>query len=211
MNYKLLHELIDHLEKFDQEKKTDSVEDFRIWLNEKHYESQSPKFISEQEKHQVFDLENEIAKQVILLGRFSKQMIRRGLQDFPQLANEEFTYLFRLVNEPDLTKMQLVEKNAHEKQTGMEIIKRLVKNGLVKELSDESDKRIKRLQITSDGKEMFEKSLQDVTVVSRVLSAKLSDNEKDELLRLLKKLNEFHFTIYHEHKTSDIGAINSLI
>jgi hypothetical protein len=43
------------------------------------------------------------------------------------LANEEFTYLYRLMDEETLTKMQLVERNAHEKQTGIEIIKRMVK------------------------------------------------------------------------------------
>ena len=40
------------------------------------------------------------------MGRFSKQMIRKGLSDFPTLANEEFTYLYRLKDEPSLTKMQ---------------------------------------------------------------------------------------------------------
>ena len=60
MNYELIHKLIEHLEKFNQEKKSNSLYDFRVWLNQKYYESQSPKFISEQEKHEVFDLENEI-------------------------------------------------------------------------------------------------------------------------------------------------------
>lgn len=211
MNYELLQELIQNLEKFDQERKSNSLEDFRRWLNEKHYKSESPKFISEKENHAVFDLENEIAKQVILLGRFSKQTIRRGLQVFPELANEEFTYLYRLMDEPNLTKMQLVEKNAHEKQTGMEIIKRLVKNGLIEEFKDENDRRIKRLKVSNSGKKMFEKSIKDVTIVSRILSAQLSENEKNDLLKLLKKLNEFHFTIYHEFKNSRIEEINKLI
>jgi hypothetical protein len=36
MNYLLLKEVIENLEQFDQEKNSSSIEDFRIWLNEKH-------------------------------------------------------------------------------------------------------------------------------------------------------------------------------
>lgn len=211
MNYLLLKEIIDELEEFDQKKGSSSLEDFRFWLNEKAYQKTNPTELFKKEHQKVFDLENEIAKQVILLGRFSKQMIRRGLKDFPQLANEEFTYLYRLMDENSLTKMQLVERNAHEKQTGMEIIKRLVKNKLVEEFPDDNDKRITRVKITDFGKKIFSKSVQDVTVTSRILSAKLDENEKNDLLSLLKKLNEFHFNVYHEHKNSDIQEINDLI
>lgn len=194
-----------------KKKGSSSLEDFRFWLNEKAYQKTNPTELFKKEHQKVFDLENEIAKQVILLGRFSKQMIRRGLKDFPQLANEEFTYLYRLMDESSLTKMQLVERNAHEKQTGMEIIKRLVKNKLVEEFPDDNDKRITRVKITDFGKKIFSKSVQDVTVTSRILSAKLDENEKNDLLSLLKKLNEFHFNVYHEHKNSDIQEINDLI
>ncbi|MFT3919369.1 MarR family winged helix-turn-helix transcriptional regulator [Cloacibacterium sp.] len=211
MNYLLLKEVIENLEQFDQEKNSSSIEDFRIWMNEKAYQKVNPTELFKKENQKAFDLENEIAKQVILLGRFTKQMIRRGLKEFPQLANEEFTYLYRLMDEETLTKMQLVERNAHEKQTGMEIIKRLVKNKLVEEFPDKNDKRTTRLKLTELGKNTFLESIKDVTTTSRVLSAKLEDEEKENLLAILRKLNEFHFHIYQEYKTAEIDEINSLI
>lgn len=188
-----------------------TIEDFRNFLNDKHYKSQSPRFISESEQKKVNDLENEIAKQVILLSRFTKQMIRRGLQDFPELYNEEFTYLYRIMDEPLLTKMQLVEKNAHEKQTGMEIIRRLVKNNLLEEIPDSKDKRVTRLKISELGKKYFHQSVESVSITSRVLSAKLDIEEKHNLLKTLKKLNEFHFNVYHQYKNFNITEINNLI
>lgn len=211
MNYLLLKEVIENLEQFDQEKNSSSIEDFRIWMNEKAYQKVNPTELFKKENQKVFDLENEIAKQVILLGRFTKQMIRRGLKEFPQLANEEFTYLYRLMDEETLTKMQLVERNAHEKQTGMEIIKRLVKNKLAEEFPDKNDKRTTRLKLTELGKNTFLESIKYVTTTSRVLSAKLEDEEKENLLAILRKLNEFHFHIYQEYKTAEIDEINSLI
>lgn len=214
MNTQFFINLLQEVQKYEQSKvykQNFTIEDFRIWLNDKQYKSQSPRFISENERKKVNDIENEIAKQIILLGRFTKQMIRRGLQKFPELYNEEFTYLYRLIDEPMLTKMQLVKKNAHEKQTGMEIIKRLVKNNLVEEIADENDKRVKRLKITILGRKFFDESIESVSTTSRVLSAKLEPNEKNNLLEILKKLNEFHFNIYHTYKDANINEINRLI
>jgi DNA-binding MarR family transcriptional regulator len=213
MNTNFLINVILEIDEFQKEKNKSNatIEEFRIWLNEKAYNAVNPTELFKKENQKVFDLENEIAKQVILLGRFTKQMIRRGLKDFPHLANEEFTYLYRLMDEETLTKMQLVERNAHEKQTGIEIIKRMVKNNLVEEFPDENDKRTTRLKLTDLGKKTFLESINDVTITSRVLSAKLEDKEKENLLKLLRKLNEFHFHIYQEYKTAEIDEINSLI
>lgn len=202
---------VQEFENSGRSKNDSTIEDFRNFLNDKFYKSQSPRFISESEQKKVNDLENEIAKQVILLSRFTKQMIRRGLQDFPELYNEEFTYLYRIMDEPLLTKMQLVEKNAHEKQTGMEIIRRLVKNNLLVEIPDSKDKRVTRLKISELGKKYFDQSVESVSITSRVLSAKLDIEEKDNLLKTLRKLNEFHFNVYHQYKDSDITEINNLI
>lgn len=202
---------VQEFENSGRSKNDSTIEDFRNFLNDKHYKSQSPRFISESEQKKVNDLENEIAKQVILLSRFTKQMIRRGLQEFPELYNEEFTYLYRIMDEPLLTKMQLVEKNAHEKQTGMEIIRRLVKNNLLEEIPDSKDKRVTRLKISELGKKYFDQSVESVSITSRVLSAKLDIEEKNNLLKTLRKLNEFHFNVYHQYKDSDITEINNLI
>lgn len=202
---------VQEFENSGRSKNDSTIEDFRNFLNDKFYKSQSPRFISESKQKKVNDLENEIAKQVILLSRFTKQMIRRGLQDFPELYNEEFTYLYRIMDEPLLTKMQLVEKNAHEKQTGMEIIRRLVKNNLLEEIPDSKDKRVTRLKISELGKKYFDQSVESVSITSRVLSAKLDIEEKNNLLKTLKKLNEFHFNVYHQYKDSDITEINNLI
>ena len=184
-----------------------SVEDFRMWLNDKKYTEESPTKLFKNENHQVSFTENEICKQVLLLGRYSKLLIRKGLSDFPELANEEFTYLYRLKDEPFLTKIQLIEKNGHEKQTGTQIIKRLLEAGFLEEKNDETDKRSKRLNLTKSGEKIFHESVEKVNQTSKILSGKLDDGEKIELLRLLKKLNEFHGHIYADYKNTDVNDI----
>lgn len=203
----LLHQVKD-FENSDTYKPHSTVEDFRMWLNDRKYRKESPTKLFKNEEHEVSFTENEICKQVLLLGRYSKQLIRKGLGDFPELANEEFTYLYRLKDEPNLTKIQLIERNGHEKQTGTQIIKRLLEYELVEEKNDSEDKRSKRLNITEKGKDYFHRSIEKVNKTSKILSGKLQEKEKSELLELLKKLNDFHATIYSQYKNFNIEELN---
>lgn len=202
----LLHQVKD-FENSEACKPHSTTEDFRLWLNDRKYREESPTKLFKNEEHEVSFTENEICKQVLLLGRYSKQAIRRGLKDFPELANEEFTYLYRLKDEPNLTKMQLIERNGHEKQTGTQIIKRLLESGMVAEKNDEKDKRSKRLNLTRKGEQVFHESVKKVNITSKFLSGQLDDGEKTALLDLLKKLNEFHGHFYREDKSSDLEKL----
>lgn len=202
----LLHQVKD-FENSEACKPHSTTEDFRLWLNDRKYREESPTKLFKNEEHEVSFTENEICKQVLLLGRYSKQAIRRGLKDFPELANEEFTYLYRLKDEPNLTKMQLIERNGHEKQTGTQIIKRLLECGMVAEKNDEKDKRSKRLNLTRKGEQVFHESVNKVNITSKFLSGQLDDGEKTALLDLLKKLNEFHGHFYREDKSSDLEKL----
>ncbi|KFC22526.1 MarR family winged helix-turn-helix transcriptional regulator [Epilithonimonas lactis] len=202
---------VKEFESSDSYKPNADLEDFRVWMNDKKYKDESPTKLFRNENHQVSYTENEICKQVLLLARYSKLLIRKGLADFPELANEEFTYLYRLKDEPFLNKIQLIERNGHEKQTGTQIIKRLLEAGFLEEKNDEDDKRSKRVNLTKKGEEIFHGSVSKVDQTSKILSGKLSDDEKNELLKLLKKLNEFHAHIYSEYKNSDIDKINDIL
>ena len=211
-----LNLIIDILTELDNYQKANpnanaGLDDFRLYLNQKAYENENPRNLTAKFDLDVNDLENEIAKQVIMLGRYSKQLIRKSLENHPDLVNEDFTYLFRMMDYESLTKMQLIEKNAHEKQTGIEIIKRLVKNGLLAESPDENDKRSTRIAVTPKGKKVFLESMQDITVVSKIMCGQLDTKEKEALLSSLKKLNTFHHTVYSNFKNENTSEILKLI
>lgn len=213
MELNLIIELLKELDSFQktQTGNQKSLEDFRIYLNEKAYEKETPRNLTKKFDLEVYDLENEIAKQVIMLGRYSKQLIRKSLENNPNLVNEDFTYLFRMMDYSSLTKMQLIEKNAHEKQTGIEIIKRLVKNGLLVESPDQNDKRSTRISVTEKGKTVFLQSMKDITIVSKIMCGKLNEDEKENLLNSLKKLNTFHHTVYTNFKNEDLVKILKMV
>lgn len=213
MELHLIIEILTELDAFQQNHPSSqpSLEDFRMHLNQRAYQKENPRNLTDKFDLDVYDLENEIAKQVIMLGRYSKQLIRKSLENHATLVNEDFTYLFRMMDYDSLTKMQLIEKNAHEKQTGIEIIKRLVKNGLFAESPDENDKRSTRISVTEKGKKVFLESMQDITKVSKIMCGRLNQKEKESLLSSLKKLNTFHHTVYSNFRNEDTSEILKLI
>lgn len=213
MELNLIIDILSELETFQkgQPSNQTSLEDFRLYLNEKAYEKETPRNLSDKFDLKVFDLENEIAKQVIMLGRYSKHLMKKSLEKHTDLVNEDFTYLFRLMDYPSLTKMQLIEKNAHEKQTGIEIIKRLVRNGLLVESPDLEDKRSTRISVTEKGKKVFADSMGDITMAAKIMCGKLDNKEKVDLLESLKKLNTFHHTIYTNMRNEDPKKILKMV
>ncbi len=100
-----------------------------------------------------------------------------------------------------MTKIQLIEKNVHEKQSGLEVIKRLLKHGLIAERDDEHDKRSKRVFLTVKGRTTFYRSLETMGKVSAIIAGKLSPEEKQQLFTLLKKLEDFHNPIFLNNRS----------
>lgn len=213
MELNLIIKIITELDHFQKQQPNNhqTLEEFRLYLNEKAYHKENPKNLSEKFDLDVFNFENEIAKQVIMLGRYSKHLIKKALENHSDLVNEDFTYLFRLMDYPSLTKMQLIEKNAHEKQSGIEIIKRLVRNELIVESPDPDDKRSTRISVSEKGKTVFFESMKDITIVSKIMCGKLTLAEKENLLEYLKKLNTFHQTIYTNMKNDEPVEILKLV
>lgn len=213
MTVDLIIDLLNEVKEFksNAHKSNTTVEDFRIFLNEKAYQQENPVHLTGKFNMETNDFENEITKQLLLLGRYGKQLIRKGLESHPDLVNEDFTYLYRLMDYDSLTKTQLIEKNGHEKQSGIEIIKRLTKNGLVSEVPDLEDRRSVRVSVTDKGRDVFRSSMKDITVVSKLMCGNLNHEEKENFLDSLKKLNTFHNTIYTNKKSESLEELEMML
>lgn len=212
MKYETLHAVIFELEEFEKHKRDSqiSLDSFRRWLNERFYQQESPMNLMEKVKvDSPLGLNYEIVKQLILLNRYNKIIIKKGMEKYPELVNEDFTYLYRLLDYESLTKIQLIEKNAHEKQSGLEVIKRLIKYGLVTEFPDPNDGRSKRIKVTEKGKELFKETTHEVNLISNIITARLSIEEKEMLFKIVKKMNVLQHNIYLKYREDDISMIES--
>lgn len=211
MNYDLLIELVTRFKEFSLAHKDEAanLNDFRIWLNQNSYNTGVPTDSGHKETLGNNDVDVEISKLVIYLSRYARHLMKKGLLDYQELVNDDITYIYTLMSSESMTKMQLIEKNIHEKPTGMEIIKRLIRFGLIDETADEQDKRSKRIFLTPKGKELFFRSLEKMKKISKIITGDLSASEKSTLMLLLKKLDDYHNPIFLEEKNIDIDALAS--
>lgn len=98
-----------------------------------------------------------------------------------------------------MSKMDLIKKNVQEKPAGMQIINRLIAKKWVAQQDSETDKRSKVISITPKGLNALESQMDKIRQATNIVTGDLSYPEKMELIRLLSKLNDFHFPIYEQN------------
>jgi DNA-binding MarR family transcriptional regulator len=209
--YQLLRQVLDKLEHFQ-----DSVEDksllnlsgFTAYLatsDMKHFESDALNAGEATSKERDLRLELEktpgsidttISQMVIFMNRYAKQYTKKALKDSEIKSIDEFSYLSMLLTFGQLSKIELINKNMQEKTTGMETIKRLLKNDLVSQSDNPKDKRSQLLFLTEKGKGVLYGVFENMHLVGKIISGNLIDLEKIQLAFLLKKLDNYHNDIY---------------
>jgi MarR family transcriptional regulator, lower aerobic nicotinate degradation pathway regulator len=207
MDYTILQELITNLKDFEDEKmsKSISMEDFVVFLNQKYLGN----LVSDKPSIDVNAKsdENNIGQLIAFMYRYAKGYIKKALEESTLLTLDDFGYLAAIWQDGNLTKTQLIEKNIHEKNTGMEIIKRLISNNLLEQYNDLEDKRSKRLKITPLGQSELFKSFDGMLKVGQIIAGKLTSSEKIQLFYLLNKLHDFHNPIFLNEKEASVDKI----
>ena len=114
-----------------------------------------------------------------------------------------------LLDSGRITKSVLIVKNIHDIPSGTEIIKRLIRQGWVTETPDQIDKRRIYLNINEKGKAALFASLGQLRKVSKIVSANLQVEEKQQLLRILKKLDAYHHQAFLQNKDKSLHDLLS--
>ncbi|QNF34777.1 winged helix-turn-helix transcriptional regulator [Adhaeribacter swui] len=188
--YQLLQELLPYLDRYEQEQGPAAVNlpDFQKWLGERLLQEKETMPASTPAEA----LDGEIARYLTLLNRYAKFYIKKALHHTEFVSLDDFGYLMHLLDGGPTTKSTLIQKNIQDIPSGTEIIKRLIRQGWVNEARDETDKRKVYLTINDRGKAALFASLGQLRKVSRIVSGNLDLLEKQQLLRILKKLENFH-------------------
>lgn len=211
---KLLIELIEELGAFEAslpENREVDMDDFLAFIIEKRPALKSRNDAGE-DAPWLTDMGKEtetvVARLVVVMNKYAKSYIKRALSGSPIQTGDEFVFLLFLLTFPSLTKTELINKNLLEKTSGIEIIKRLLKAGLVREFDDEQDRRSKRIALTDLGRAEVLKVLPKIHQVSFLVSGNLSANERKTLAYLLTKLDHYHHDIYKNDRFTEFDELN---
>lgn len=196
---KLLIQLIELLEKFEkttpQNEDGASLDDFIFFL-------QQNRTIEEDRNDTV-----RIAQNVSYLHRFSKFYIKKAIEGSLLQTVAEYTYLATLFNEESLSKTEINNRNVIEKTSGNEIMRRLLKAGLIGERRDKEDRRRMRVFITDKGRAELIKVFPELWKSAMILSGALSLHERETFLQTSDKLCDFHKDIFINRKEEDLDNL----
>lgn len=183
MNFPLLKELIRHLEVFHEHHDSGDIRSFTVWLNGRLFAAQPPADPAHPENDGLL-----IAFKMMYLSKTLKKQAKLIFADSGVSSIDEYSMLLHLHHQDSFRKMELVEMHNLEAPTGIEIIKRLVKNKYVEEFPDQSDRRARRIRITNLGSKELQTLQPRLDAIFANFSNPLELNERIQLSGLLDKL-----------------------
>lgn len=205
MNSNLIKDTIDLLEQFASDNfnalYSNDIEGFKNWIYDQEQIKRQLE-ISEpvwEGKENGRSAESAISTLLVHMNRYAKTYSRSAIADSGFSTQEDFIYLINLKAFGKMTKMQLIKKNVQDKPAGILIINRLIKNGWVRQIDSDDDKRSKILEITDEGISALEQQMDKIRTATKIVTGDLSYTEKLTLIKILDKLDHFHRPIFSKN------------
>lgn len=211
MNYELIKDFIDVLHEFETEIQAcpglypETIKGFKEWISGKE-NVQKEDTIEEpywEGKENGRTPESAISTLLVHLNRYAKTYSKSAIADSEFSTQEDFIYLINLKAFGEMSKMALIKKNIQDKPVGMLIIARLLRQGFIEQTDSNEDKRSKLIRISEKGLVVLEKQMEKIRQATNIVAGNLNHREKMELIRILNKLDRFHYPIFSRNINSE--------
>ena len=126
---------------------------------------------------------------VKLMGRITKLHTLQAVAAFKEYgltSFDEFLYLSSVAYTLNLKKTDVIGAHFNELSSGLLILDRLKKAGLILEKGDELDKRTKRLMITKKGQTQLEACYRKLDEVNQLCFGELAEDQVNVCVHLLQ-------------------------
>lgn len=193
-----LKKVIDLLKEWDAFQDAGNEKDFALfgdWLKNKFG-------IVEASGSMPFSMDDMITYKLASILLFAEKWSRLTFEQTPIRTIADYGVLKSIQVFKNPTKKQVVTESLLETSTCLEILKRFSKNKLIKEEVDHTDKRVRRVCLTSYGVDVMKKLDAKTSNLSKLLVGNLSNDLKGDLLSMLSTLTDFHNNL-HRTQTKD--------
>lgn len=209
----LMKSLLDYIDLYEEEVDNANIEEFSVFLKDRVFGSKKYKDSASFSKEDYQDYKSyaevEFSTGLTTLFRFAKIYIKKAFADRSFKTLDEFGFLASLLREGSLLKSELIQKHLLEISSGSEILKRLIKQGLIYEFADKNDRRAKRVALTDLGRKEILSAFEQMHMVSEIIIGTLTEKELKETLAVFQKLTYFHWRIHEKDKNTDLKALHS--
>ena len=196
MDISEIKKVLDWVEEFQEESKSKGAinrKEFAQWLL-----AQEP--VEEVRPH----LDGNIAMYIGMLYNYTTFYCRRIFKNSEIYSIIDHSFLMGLMPDQKKTKSQLIQETIMEKSSGTEVIKRLLKQGMIEELDNPADRRTKLVRLTEKGLANVMGLAGAIAQVSAVVTGDLTTQEKMDLVQVLERLHFFHWDHFTTKKEPEI-------
>lgn len=110
----------------------------------------------------------------------------------------------------EATKKELTSRMISDYSSVIEMIKRLVKQGIFSEKPDPDDRRSKIVTLTKKGKQLSQVLYPKMQNLSNLAVGELNEDEKNSIISICKKLYHFHDHLYRAKNKDTIKTLYEL-
>ncbi len=191
--YTNVRKLIEWAEKFDNQLVDGQQWDdrnFADWL------SNELDIAKKEDMHLPENIEPAITMYITFMYRYALFYSRKIFKHSNIYSIDDFGVLAALLPDKKLKKADVIRECIAEKSSGNEVLKRLLRQQLIKETNNPNDKRSKLLEVTAEGLNEMNAVWSQIEKMASLVTGNLSSTEKIMLLNMLSKLHEFHNPIF---------------
>lgn len=212
----LLSSLFVDIEDYTAQSETSDKNGFLAYLNRKYQASIADiEEAPEETKRDAVRLMEENADQGAILafhlhrlGKYAKYYIKESFKGSALLTADDFGFLAAIIEHKEISKTELISYNLHEVPSGMEVIRRLINRGLVKERVNRDDRRIKILSHTEKGLHEFLAATARMQEIAKIITGDLSKEELTLLNGTLRRLDYYHELIHRKAEETNSSNLS---
>jgi DNA-binding MarR family transcriptional regulator len=148
-----------------------------------------------------------IAMYLSFMARYAQFYSRRLFKDTVVYSEDDWGVLVSLYPDKRSIKTDVIRGCIMEKSSGNEVLKRLLRDGYLREHPHPDDGRSKLVELTDRGRAAFESLQHGITRLADTVVADLNEEEKNTLLHLLLKLHRFHKPVFEQADEQALQAM----
>jgi DNA-binding MarR family transcriptional regulator len=185
---------------------------FAVWLYNRETDKQflPGEYSSREEWKGPFEhagIDDQITFFFLGLHKLIKFYVRKGLEGTELVGIDDLHFLMRLSGIESMTKSEIIHSHISEMSSGTEVIKRLLKRGLIEDFADPVDRRSKRVRITPEGMKAATGIASKLHNLHRLFLMMISQEEKFSLLAVISKIHSFHFNIFNNERNASLEEL----
>lgn len=193
---------------FHQETGSENFVIFGEWLKQRY--AQADQYYTDEPSVNEAGLDVMASYLIGGLTSYVETWVKLTYDGLPLISLGDFGIMKSVEQLGRPSKKEIVERVIMEHSTCIEAIRRLIRSGLLEEETDEKDKRLKRVMLTTSGKMLLAEVDQKMMGLGTLLMGNLTEMEKRSLIPVLKKLNDFHRDLYRNKNGVDIRRLYGL-